>query len=66
VFLLAEAAYIAWLKQVGLVRKELDYPDLMYFCPNNKIRSFIANSTIDQEDMLFLVWAAIIILDEIV
>jgi hypothetical protein len=66
VFLLAEVDYVIWLKQVGLVRKEFNYPDPMYFCPNNKIGSFIASSVIDQEDILFLVRAAIIMFDKII
>lgn len=48
------------------MRGELDYPDPIYLRRNNEFRCFIIGSTVDQEDMPFLIKAAIIILDKTV
>jgi hypothetical protein len=44
--LLLKTAYVKRLNQVGLIRRELDYLDIVYFSCNNKVGRFVASSTV--------------------
>jgi len=47
--------YVKGLNQVGLIRGKLDNPYMIYFSLKNKVRSFLASCTVDQENMLRLI-----------
>jgi len=48
------------------VRRELNYPDLIYLRLKDKVGCFVARSTVNQEDMLGLVRSAIVVLNKMV
>jgi hypothetical protein len=61
-----KTAYIKGLDQVGLIRKELNNLNMVYLSLKDKVRSFIACSSINQEYMLRFIRPTIIMLNKIV
>jgi hypothetical protein len=45
-FLLPKTAYVSRLNQIGLMRQELDNPNIIYFRLNNKIVCFVTRSAV--------------------
>jgi hypothetical protein len=60
-----ETAYVKGLDQVGLVRRELNSPDIVCFSFEDKVGSLMASCSIDREDMPWFVWSRVVVLDTV-